>query len=66
MSIDQTARSIAQQRHAAGIIKPITPQQVREYNPGTTDERAEALAAAHNETWAGRSWEIRDGIVVYQ
>lgn len=65
MNIDQTARSIAQQRHAASILKPITAQQVLDYSPGTSDEQAERLAAAHNETWAGRSWEIRDGQVVY-
>lgn len=45
-------------------LKPITAQQITDYS-GVTPEQAEPLAAQYNEQWAGRTWQIVDGTIIY-
>lgn len=46
-------------------LKPITPGQVLNYSPTTTAEQAVRLAVQYNYQWAGRTWQIVDGTLVY-
>lgn len=45
-------------------LKPITAQQITDYS-GATPAQAEQLAEQYNEQWAGRTWQIVDGVIIY-
>jgi len=46
-------------------LKTITPGQILDYSPSTTAEQAVRLAVQYNYQWAGRTWQIVDGALVY-
>lgn len=46
-------------------LKPITAQQIRNYNPPRGNLTSQDLADQYNEAWAGRTWQIVDGVIIY-
>jgi len=47
-------------------LKPITAQQINNYSGGLFGNlTSQELADIYNEQWAGRTWQIVDGVIIY-